>query len=98
MPFPGRLPFVRKKTRRADTDHASSDTRFGDLRRYEQDAEPDDFPQRMKINLIAFAFIVVLTVSGVWLAEQIALLRKHSDCIFLGRKNCVEVEMPVRGR
>lgn len=71
---------------------------MADLRRYEQGAEPDDFSHRMKINLIAFAFIVMLTVAGVWLADQLALLRKHSDCIFLGQKGCVISEVPPRGR
>jgi hypothetical protein len=52
----------------------------------------------MKINAIAFAFIVILTIAGVWLADQLALLQKHSDCIFLGRKNCADVEIPPRAR
>jgi hypothetical protein len=96
--FPDRLPFAKGKAQGTRADRAGHDVHIGDLRRYEQGTEPDDFPQRMKLNIIAFAFIIMLTITGVWLAEQFALLRKQSDCIFLGRKNCVDVEMPFRGR
>lgn len=89
--FPDRFPFTRaRRTHEAKP--------VADLHRYEQDGEPDDFPRRMKINVVAFAFIVVLTIAGVWLAEQLALLRKHSDCIFIGHKSCVDLEKPLRER
>jgi hypothetical protein len=72
------------------------ETEVAGLRQYEQNAEPDDYPHRMMVNLAAFALILVLTLAGIWLAEQLALLRKHQDCAFTGRKNCGEME--VRGR
>jgi hypothetical protein len=69
-----------------------------DLGKYEQSAEPDDYARRMAINVAAFAVIVLLTLAGIWLAEQLALLRKHSDCVFLGRKHCADFEVPFRDR
>ena len=67
-----------------------------DLRKYEHDAEPDDYPRRMIINLAAFSVIVVLTLAGIWLADQIASLRKHQDCALSGRKNCVDIDAQIR--
>ena len=94
--FPARLPFTKAR-RRAHAESRNREAHVVDLRHFEHSAGPDDFPQRMKINVIAFAFIVVLTIAGVWLADQLALLRKQSDCVFIGRKNC-DVEMSVHGR
>jgi hypothetical protein len=69
-----------------------------DLGKYEQSAEPDDYGRRMAINVAAFAVIVLLTVAGIWLAEQLALLRKHSDCALLSHKYCADFDVPLRNR
>ena len=61
------------------------------LRKYESDAEPDDYRRRMIINVIAFTFIVLLTIAGIWLVDQLALLRKQQDCLSFGRKNCSDL-------
>jgi hypothetical protein len=74
------------------------DAEVGDLRKYEHNAEPDDYTRRMVINVIAFAFIVMLTLAGIWIADQLALLSKHQDCVFFGRKNCTDVDWNRRGR
>ena len=50
----------------------------------------------MMINAVAFAFIVLLTFAGIWLAEQLALSRKQQDCISSGRKNCVDIDAQIR--
>jgi hypothetical protein len=68
------------------------------LQKYEGSGEPDDYPRRMMINLMAFAFIVMLTLAGIWLAEQMALLRQNQNCVFSGRKNCPEIEVHTRDR
>lgn len=68
------------------------------LQKYEGSGEPDDYPRRMTNNLLAFAVIVVLTLAGIWLAEQMALLRHNQDCAFSGRKNCLEIEVHTRDR
>jgi hypothetical protein len=74
-----------KETRRPATNEVE------DLRKYEDDAEPDDYPRRMTINVIAFTFIVLLTLAGIWLVDQLALWRKQQDCLLSGRKNCTEL-------
>ena len=50
----------------------------------------------MIINAAAFAFIVVLTLAGIWLAEQFALLQKNQDCVVSGRKHCTDVDALIR--
>jgi hypothetical protein len=69
-----------------------------DLRKYEADAEPDDFRHRMVMNLAGFAATVVLIVIGVWLAESMAKLRKDQDCVLAGRRDCATLRtaIPVR--
>jgi len=98
----GRIVSFPSRSRRARQEQAGrsdpKETLVADLHRYEQSAEPDDYAQRMRINAAAFALILVLTLAGVWLAEQLALLRKHEDCAFTGLKNCAETELHVRGR
>lgn len=66
-----------------------------DLRKYEEAGEADDYLHRMIVNAVAFAFIVMLTLAGLWLAETLALLRKNQDCAFTGRHNCAEIDSRV---
>jgi hypothetical protein len=94
LPFPTRIPLRNASLK--DAEKADSKSEIEDLRKYERDAEPDDYGHRMIINLAAFAFIVVLTLTGIWLAEQMASLRKHQDCVLTGRKNCTDIETLIR--
>jgi hypothetical protein len=94
--FPPRLSFGRQKTR-SKTRGTVQETVEG-LQKYEASGEPDDYPRRMTINLIAFIFIVLLTLAGIWLAEQMALLRKHQNCVFSDRKTCPEIDIHSRDR
>jgi len=41
----------------------------------------------MVVNLAALAFTIVLALAGVWLAMQIADMRKNQDCLLSGRRN-----------
>jgi hypothetical protein len=68
------------------------------LQKYENAGEPDDYAHRMKVNVVAFAFIVLLTVIGVWLAQEMALLRVKQDCALAGRKTCPELDLMTRDR
>ena len=68
------------------------------LDKYENPGEPDDYAHRMKVNVIAFAFIVLLTLVGVWLAQEMALLRVKQDCALAGRKTCPELDLMTRER
>jgi hypothetical protein len=94
--FPARVLLRKGGARLKDVGQAGAQPAVEDLRKYEEDAEPDDYARRMIINVAAFAFIVVLTLTGIWLAEQMASLRKHQDCAMAGRKNCADIETLVR--
>ena len=62
------------------------------LSRYERARqEPDDFRHRMLANLAAFAFTIALTAIGIWLAMNIAELRKTQDCVLMGRRDCAQI-------
>ena len=66
-----------------------------DLSRYERDREePDDFRQRMLANIAAFAFTLALLAIGIWLAINIAHLRRTQDCVLMGRRDCVQIFPP----
>jgi hypothetical protein len=70
-----------------------------DLGKYERAPdEPDDFPHRMKMNGLALAVTVVLIAAGLWIADVMAQMRKHQDCVLSGRPGCTPVEVPVRPR
>jgi len=66
-----------------------------DLSRYEQPRpEPDDFRHRMLANIAALAFTVALTAIGIWLAVNIADLRRTQDCVLMGRRDCAKITTP----
>jgi hypothetical protein len=66
-----------------------------DLSRYERVRdEPDEFRHRMLANIAAFAFTVALTAVGIWLAMNIADLRKTQDCVLMGRRDCARISTP----
>jgi hypothetical protein len=69
-----------------------------DLGKYERGAGDDDYRHRMLMNLLAFGFVVLLVLAGVWMADRIALMRKNQDCVLSGRRGCTPVEVPVRNR
>ncbi len=94
--FPTPTSLGKGKSRR-DVDQTDvHKAEIDDLRKYERGTEPDDYSRRMVINAAAFAFIVVLTLAGIWLAEQFALLQKNQDCAVSGRKNCTDIDALIR--
>jgi len=98
--FPTRSSLRKGKVRRSgvERDQAEEIAVIGDLPEYERKNNPDDYPRRMIVNAVAFVFIVMLTVAGLWLADAMALLRKHQDCAFSGRLNCADLHLPPRDR
>ena len=42
----------------------------------------------MIMNVAAGLFTVALTAFGIWLAMSIADLRKTTDCLLIGRRDC----------
>jgi hypothetical protein len=66
-----------------------------DLSRYERPREePDDFRHRMLANIAAIAFTVALMAVGLWLAKNIADLRRTQDCLLTGRRDCARIYAP----
>ena len=69
------------------------------LAKYEGGAEQDDnYRHRMIVNLAALAFTVALAVAGIWLAIQIADMRKNQDCLLSGRRNCAPIDFKALER
>jgi hypothetical protein len=98
VPFPARSALGKGKAQQKGAGKADLyEAGVADLQKYERSAEPDDYPRRMIINVIAFAFIVLLTLAGIWLADQLALLRKQQDCMLAGHRNCAPLDMTTRG-
>jgi hypothetical protein len=69
------------------------------LAKYEGGGEQDDnYRHRMIVNLAALAFTVVLAIAGIWLAIQIADMRKNQDCLLSGRRNCAPIDVKALER
>lgn len=67
-----------------------------DLAKFERGDEADDYRHRMRVNVAAFVFVLLLIGAGLWLAETMAELRKNEDCVLSGRRGCAPVEVPTR--
>ncbi|MEA2990161.1 MAG: hypothetical protein QOG83_2872 [Alphaproteobacteria bacterium] len=74
------------------------DAPLDDLAKYERVEGEDDYRHRMKMNLLALAVTVLLVITGVWLAEKIAEMRKNQDCFLSGRRNCTPIDAPPTQR
>jgi lysophospholipase L1-like esterase len=65
-----------------------------DFARYEAEREePLNERQRMLMNLIGIAIVVVLISTGVWIADTIQVSVKAQDCALQGRTNCAPIEV-----
>jgi len=69
-----------------------------DLSQYEHGGDDDDYRHRMLTNVAALAFVALLVVGGVWIANTIAQMRKNQDCVLSGRRGCTPVEIPSADR
>ena len=70
-----------------------------DLEKYQRaPEEPDDFRHRMTMNALGLAVTVALIVTGIWIADVMAHMRKDQDCVLIGRSGCTHVEVPLRPR
>jgi hypothetical protein len=70
-----------------------------DLEKFERAPdEPDDFRHRMTMNAIGLAVTVVLIVTGIWIADVMAHMRKDQDCVLTGRSGCTHVDVPLQPR
>jgi hypothetical protein len=68
------------------------------LAKYEGGEFDDNYRHRMMVNLAGLLVTAALAIAGVWLALQIADLRKKQDCVFSGRRNCAPIEIAVPER
>ena len=48
----------------------------------------------MMTNSLAFVFLVLLIIGGIWIADTMAAIRKNQDCVLSGRRGCTPVEAP----
>jgi len=65
------------------------DSPVPDLGKYERRDNEDDYRHRMKMNALGLVITCALIVTGLWLAETMAQMRKIQDCVLTGRQNCV---------
>ena len=68
-----------------------------DIGKYEGGRE-DDYRHRMLMNVLGFLTCAILVAAGVWIANSIAELRSHQDCVFSGRHDCAHIDVPSRVR
>jgi hypothetical protein len=75
-----------------------SDEPVEDLAKYQRTDEVDDYRHRMIVNAVGFVAVVLLALAGIWLADQLAEMRKNQDCVLSGRRNCAPLEAPLPTR
>jgi hypothetical protein len=68
------------------------------LAKYEGGEADDNYRHRMLVNFAALAVTVALASAGIWLAIQIAEMRKNQDCYLSGRRNCTPIDVKVLER
>ncbi|HSZ65103.1 MAG TPA: hypothetical protein VK825_02750 [Xanthobacteraceae bacterium] len=93
------LPFRRRRQRLAlvSASPPAPQNADDDFARYEQEREERiDDRQRMLMNVIGAAIVVVLIGTGVWIADTISATGKLEDCALQGRTNCAPIDMPER--
>ena len=69
-----------------------------DIGKYEHGTREDDYRHRMLMNVLGFLTCAILVAAGVWIANSIAELRSHQDCVFSGRHDCAHIDVPSRLR
>ena len=84
----------RRAARRAVLDRPAIE----DIGKYERGGREDDYRHRMLMNVLGFLTCAVLVAAGVWIANSIAELRSHQDCVFSGRHDCAHIDVPSRLR
>ena len=92
LPFRSRIPGASGGARPADSSVEG-------LAKYEGGEEQEGtYRHRMMVNLAALAFTIMLALAGVWLAIQIADLRKNQDCVLSGRRGCAPIDVNAHER
>ena len=99
LPFrrrPNRLTLAAVPAARLEAEPRVAGSGAGnDFARYEQEREePIDYRQRMLMNMIAAAIVILLISSGVWIADTISATERIQNCALQGRTNCAPIEAP----
>jgi hypothetical protein len=68
---------------------------IGDLSRFAQGRDEDDYAHRMKVNAIAILFLAALVGGGIWIVDSLAQQRNIQDCTLSGRRNCAAGIIPT---
>ena len=89
-------PRTTADTQKSRPDQPPAGRPAQDLSQFERSSEPDDYRHRMRVNIAAGLFTVVLIGFGVWLAMSIADLRRTQDCILYGRRDCAVIPQPSK--
>lgn len=90
------VPLRKRGSDRANL--TSGSPQPGDLARYQQAGEPDDYRHRMLANAAGFAIVLLLIAAGIWIADTIASMQKNQDCVLSGRRGCTPVATPAGQR
>jgi hypothetical protein len=77
---------------------AEDPPQIADLDRYPQTDDDDDDRHRMATNIAGVAIAAVLIVTGIWIANTMASMRKNQDCVLSGRRGCSPVDAPLSQR
>jgi hypothetical protein len=64
-----------------------------DVGRYERTDTDDDYRHRMLMNAAGLAICGVLIITGVWIANKMADIRRDQECVLAGRRNCAQVQV-----
>jgi hypothetical protein len=51
----------------------------------------DDYRHRMKMNVLGFLVATLLVISGTWIVDTMAEVRRIQDCLLAGGRNCVPI-------
>jgi len=55
--------------------------------------DADDPLHRRRIHALGLAFCLILTVVGVWLANEFTEMKRIQDCVLSGRTGCIPLKM-----
>ena len=70
-----------------------------DVGKYARGADDtDDYRHRMKMNALAVLVLALLIGGGIWIVDSMAQMRKNQDCALSGRRNCVQISVPLPAR
>ena len=51
----------------------------------------DDYRHRMKMNVLGFLVATLLVISGTWIIDTMAEVRRIQECFLAGGRNCAPI-------